>query len=63
MATCLVTQMQGKQQLYIHFLYEWLVGQCDDVLQHEGSFCGHVTGTKGVVSLLIFANVFVFMVL
>ena len=55
--------MQGKQQLYVHFLYEWLVGQCDDVLQHEGSFCGHVTGTKGVVSLLIFANVFVFMVL
>ena len=55
--------MQGKQQLYIHFLYEWLVEQCNDVLQHEGSFCGDVTDAKGVVSLLIFANVFVFIVL
>ena len=55
--------MQGKQQLYVHFLYVWLVGQCDDVLQREGSFCGHVTDTKGVVSLLIFTNVFVFIVL
>ena len=53
------TQLQGKQQLCIHMLYESLVGQCEYTTQPKGSFWCHVIDTKGVILLVILINKFV----
>ena len=52
--------MQGKEQLWIHLLYESLVGQCEHTTQPEGSISCHVIDTKSAVSLLKFTNKFLF---
>ena len=49
----LVTELQGKQQQYIHLLYESLVGQYEYTAQPKGSFWCHITNTKDAVLLLI----------
>ena len=59
MAKCLVTRLQGKEQLCIHKLHESLVGQCEYTTQPKGSFWCHVIDTKGAVLLLILLNKFV----
>ena len=56
----LVAQLQGKQRLCIHLLYDSLIGQCEYTTQPKGSFWCHVIDTKGAVLLLIFVNKFVF---
>ena len=55
----LVTQLQGKQQLCIHILYESLVGQCEYTTQPKKSFWCHVIDTKGATLLVILLNKFV----
>ena len=52
----LVTQLQVKQQLCIHMLYESLVGHCEYTAQHKGSFWCHVIDTKGANLLVILLN-------
>ena len=59
MPKCLVTQLQGKQQLCIHMLYESLVGQCEYATQPKGSFWCHVIDAKGAILLVILLNKFV----
>ena len=45
--------------MWIHFLYEPLVGQCEYTTQSKCSFWCHVIDTEGTVLLLIFINKFV----
>ena len=49
----LVTQLQGKQQLCIHMLYESLVGQCEYTTQPKGSFWCQFVDAKGLLQLLL----------
>ena len=55
----LVTQLQGKQHLCVHMLYESLVGQCEYKTQPKGFFWCHVIDTNGAILLAIFLNKFV----
>ena len=55
----LVTQLQCKQQLCIHMLYESLVGQCEYTAQLKGSYQCHAIDAKGAILLVILLNKFV----
>ena len=55
----LVTELQCKQQLRKHMLYESLIGQYEYKTEPKGSFWCHFIDTKGEVLLAILLNKFV----